>query len=461
MKWENDSTSESSPVSLVVVVVDETIGFEAMILDDILFYMMRYIWTTDMFYPCSLVCKRWSEVQKKVQLNFETTRSIAHGIYLDNTHLARIAQDPRMDMVTLDSTLLKALCRIVRTRELIDSFLKRGLSNRRQWQECLGCAIDKNNTTALESLLSFDAYTIVRPAEADEILRRACIRMNTSAIRILCKRFPDVMNPRLEHPALAQWCCRQKLIIPLFELLDHDAFRTRNNMVRILPAALKCDTEALTYKLIRIDAANMRIHSLPILKRACQLGWTDVCKALLIDIPLKLSAGVGQHLLNVAIANSRVEVVKMLIGHTDAHPGRGKNQPIRDAILMGNAEIALFLLSDKRINVASHVTAQESLLCLACAQKTLCVSFVRTLLCNYPEIDPNEFNDSPIRISATIRNYDVLRVLLKHHLLKLSSSNHTFLLDSLAEVEGCNDLIEDLIKSKKYAHHFGSPMRST
>lgn len=444
--------SESSDTPSTVPCV----SFEKMVSNDVLFYMMKYVWTTDMLFPCLLVCRRWNSVGKSVQLSIETTRSIAHGIYVDPTHLERIAMNPRMGAVVLDTPIMEAICRTVTNAHVLSKLLANNVNTRACWLTCLQSAIEKSNVTAIQYLTVTAATptrTIRSGAEARSLLEHACRKMSNFSIHALCSRFPDVMAPHLRSNEFTRWCCASKLTVALVELLDHAPFRTPGNLLHVLRHALDTENEALVHKIFSTDRIDPLIHGARALHKACEKNWLSVAR-LLLDKRVSPSLGQTQTPLCMATANGHLNVIRLLLNYASVDPGYNFNRPVRIALETGHLDCALLLLNDSRVNVANHTQTSDSLLCVAASIPTLDPVFIETLLSRGEGVNPNEYNHAPIRIATATHNHRGLRVLLRHLDVRLSRTEHGRLLDLMVNVQGCRDVVDALVHEKRYSCHF-------
>jgi hypothetical protein len=93
---------------------------------EVLFFMMKTWWTPDAWYSTLLVCRRWAAVGTSAFNPFQTARSLMHGVFVDQKHLARLAASPRLPDILVDPSIIEAMCQRVKDSATLNAFITRG-----------------------------------------------------------------------------------------------------------------------------------------------------------------------------------------------------------------------------------------------------------------------------------------------------------------------------------------------
>jgi ankyrin repeat protein len=420
--------------------------------DDVLYVMMKTYWKPEFWHATLFVCRRWSSIGSLAFNPFQTARSLMYGVFVNEAHLLRLAQSPRLASVVLDVPVLETICQRVKNRNALDVFIAKGVRTRHHWMSCARKATEKGNWAAVECLTrAFPETARLSREETIELLKSACIRQSKTVLRLLLRRFGESdMNPILASQEFALWCCHKDLSVILADLLDNPVFRTPANMMHVLNYSLKGSLEILVWKVFQLGALDPARYGERALEEACKRGWCNVGRVLISSVAVNPSRP-SQKPLRVAAVCGSVPMVELLLEHPDTDPGYQKNTPVREAIEASRDAVALVMLSDPRVRVDNHEHPKESLLCSAIAH-----GYKGRLLDTLLRMDsnPNQYGHAPLKIALDCRNYDAVRALLAHPQIEIARAELYALLALMGDVPACKDITAMLMHSKKFSHHF-------
>ena len=402
-----------------------------------------------------LVCRRWGRVGTAALSPFETTKALAHGVFVDMSILPELANNPRLPADVLDPDLMRAVCNKVSDRSTLVRLVSRGVDNDRLWLECCKEAVEHDNQASLECLIE---HRRERPSAAFIIalLKRACFKQSEKCLATILRIFSEECQEVLSSQAFVLWCCEKKLSMTLSALLQEPVFCTMINLIHVLEYALHGKIEILVRRIFALGGLDPVIHGPRVLKEACRQGWTSVAR----DLVGKVSPVFGdQTPLRIATINGYKEIVQIILGHPDTHPGHRFNEPVRRAIESSRWDIVSMLLRDPRVDVNScdPASPQTSVLCCAMFRN-----------CPYPQVvaaillqtrDPNQYNHLPLRAAMTKRNIPLLDVLLRDPRVVVSRAEFYSLLSIMSDArrrgnDEARGLVDEMMKSRRFSEHF-------
>jgi hypothetical protein len=194
---------------------------------------------------------------------------------------------------------------------------------------------------------------------------------------------------------------------------------------------------------------------------ALERNWTRVVEKLAHFI----EHDVTQSAVRVAAIRGRVEGMRCLLRQPGANPAHGSNVAIRESLENGHVEIAMMLLEDSRVRLDRDPKSACILLCSAIrCPKDACL-FIEELFARFgPDvIDVNCFDHTPLRLALCEHNFRALRQLLLRPDIDMTKSEYSTLLALASdESNGCKDVLDIVLRSSRFEHHFGrnvSPMK--
>lgn len=424
----------------------ESESLMGMIPDEVLLYMMRDVWPSEMLFGAMGVCRRWNRVGNAASKAFICkTKSIVHGLCVDRSHLTRIASEFKRIRVSLPVATL--MCQRTRDREVLKTYLPVDTMTRRQWMNCLHSAIGRDNVQAIETLsAAMDRHDPVSPEETSDLVHRACQRLKGDSLRAVCKYFPNTARAAIADRNLVHECCRSGRTMALLELLNHDEFRTVYNIQALIHHALRRDIEPLVYKIFLTVPMDPDAHAIPALQKSCMLNWLTTAQIIVRKYGIDLARRT-QPFLRLAISRGNEDMVRFLLSHDEVDPGYDFNLPVREAIRTGNADIVAMLLDDRRVDVTNTTSVDNSLLCTAAAKPMLDPRIAVQLL--MMGTDPNQYKHAAIRIAMQTSNTAFILVLASHPAIELTGLERLSVLSMLDEDRSSDrELIQKLVRSK-------------
>lgn len=341
-------------------------------------------------------------------------------------------------------------------------------------QDILEAAVVNDNVEIIWTLLGFNGFTfdIKDPAFLGELLSSAAESGAIGVATLLLKNY-NVDPSHDKNFAIRQ--AAQSGYLEIVELLLEDnrvnpndqdfaaiCFATKNNHRKIVDL-LMADSRTVAGTSIIVDAVNAAIEgNIDMLKAngdqidgqffnikkfllevAVSNGHVDVVKFLIADPRLNLHA-----MLPLAIQKGSMEVVQLLLADQRVNPSEASDQAIRVAAAYGRLEIVALLLKDNRVNPNVSTQLVRPPICEA-AEKGY-VAIVELLLTD-TRVDPS-IQDNAAIVAAARKGYPkVVQLLLNDERVDPSVPDNAALI--AAAQAGHPKVVELLLKDRRVDLH--------
>jgi len=446
-------------------------GFEEWITNDVLFHMFSTIWTTDMRFSSLLVCKRWNIYGTAAFNPFCDSRALCYAIFTDFRLLQSLAKRAQKTKVTIDSDLIKVVCRRVNDEDVLKNLIPCGdINDARTWASCLRSAIVKGNLSAVKCLVDVfgNKYNDqLSNNECGKLIHGACMcNCSEQMLNVLLRSFSNKMHTLMGTEQFVRWCCDRNAVQIMMNLLDEKSFRTPVNVALVFQYALDRKVEPLLFKIISTTtttatptgvkgaAFNELINhrGFEALKLCCKENWKR-CVFELLDKWGVDPSQEGQMALKLAVVKKFGDIVERLLKDSRCDPSINENEVVLYGIEVGDENVVTAMLKDEKVVIkGSSRNAEKSVLCRSILRGFKSKEFLDALFSK--PLDPNEHNHAPLKCCLDSKNYGALERLVYHPCISLNRSELLVVIPTMNDSKEYAHVARYLLQSKRFKSNF-------